>query len=101
MIILKALVAIKMYRIVHTGGKSQEGGAILGMIQPLAFRSPANHTAPLAATNVEAYSKSQVSIDIFFQELYLFRPIISDLECAAQKSINFDKSQLIYVFVIL
>ena len=72
MIILKALVAIKMYRSVHTGGKSQEGGAILGMIQPLAFRSPANHTAPLAATNVEAYSKSQVSILIYFFKNFIY-----------------------------
>ena len=69
--IIKALVAIKMYRIVHTGGKSQEGGAMLGMIQPLAFRSPANHIAPLAATNVEAYNKSQVSMLI-----YLFKNLI-------------------------
>ena len=73
MIILKALVAIRMYRIVHTGGKSQEGGAMLGMIQPLAFRSPANHTAPLAATNVEAYSKSQVSMLIYFFKNFIFR----------------------------
>ena len=72
MIILKALVAIKMYRIVHTGGKSQEGGAILGMIQPLAFRSPANHIAPLAATNVEAYSKSQVSMLIYFFKNFIY-----------------------------
>ena len=72
MIILKALVAIKMYRIVHTGGKSHEGGAILGMIQPLAFRSPANHTAPLAATNVEAYSKSQVSMLIYFFKNFIY-----------------------------
>ena len=72
MIILKALVAIKMYRIVHTGGKSQEGGAILGMIQALAFRSPAYHTAPLAATNVEAYSKSQVSMLIYFFKNFIY-----------------------------
>ena len=60
--ILNALVAIKMYRTVHTGGKSQEGGAMLGMTQPLAFKSPANHTAPLAATKVQAYSTSHVSM---------------------------------------
>lgn len=42
------------YNIVHTGGKSQAGGAILGIAQPFAFRSPANHTAPLAATKVQA-----------------------------------------------
>ena len=72
MIILKALVAIRMYRIVHTGGKSQEGGAMLGMIQPLAFRSPANNTAPLAATDVEAYSKSQVSMLIYFFKNFIY-----------------------------
>ncbi len=55
-------MAIKMYKIVHTGGKSQEGGAMLGIIQPLAFRSPANHTAPLAATKVQAYSTSHVKM---------------------------------------
>ena len=66
MIILWALVAMNMYSIVHTGGKSHVGGAILGIIQPLAFKSPANHTAPLAATNVAAYNKTQVSMLIYF-----------------------------------
>ena len=66
MIILKALVAMNMYSIVHTGGKSHVGGAILGIIQPLAFKSPANHTAPLAATNVAAYNKTQVSMFTYF-----------------------------------
>ena len=70
--ILNALVAIKMYRNVHTGGKSQEGGAMLGMIHPLAFRSPANHTAPLAATNVEAYNMSQVSMLIYFFKNFIY-----------------------------
>ena len=57
---------MNMYSIVHTGGKSHVGGAILGIIQPLAFNSPANHTAPLAATNVAAYKKTQVSMFIYF-----------------------------------
>ena len=62
-----------MYRIVHTGGKSQEGGAMLGMIQPLAFRSPANHIAPRAATTGEADTKSQDSmlISLFKNLIYL------------------------------
>ena len=70
--ILNALVAIKMYRTVHTGGKSQEGGAMLGTIHPLAFRSPANHTAALAATNVEAYNRSQVSMLIYFFKNFIY-----------------------------
>ena len=70
--ILNALVAIKMYRTVHTGGKSQEGGAMLGIIHPLAFRSPANHTAPLAATNVEAYNRSQVIMLIYFFKNFIY-----------------------------
>ena len=62
-----------MYKIVHTGGKSHVGGAMLGIIQPLAFKSPANHTAPLAATKVEAYNKSQVSMLIYFFKNVIFR----------------------------
>ncbi len=64
---------MKMYKIVHTGGKSHGGGAMLGIIQPLAFKSPANHTAPLAATKVEAYNKSQVSMLIYFFKNFIFR----------------------------
>ena len=64
---------MKMYKIVHTGGKSHVGGAMLGIIQPLAFKSPANHTAPLAATKVEAYNKSQVSMLIYFFKNFIFR----------------------------
>ena len=64
---------MNMYSIVHTGGKSHEGGAMLGIIQPLAFKSPANHTAPLAATKVEAYNKSQVSMLIYFFKDFVYR----------------------------
>ena len=64
---------MNMYNIVHTGGKSHVGGAILGIIQPLAFKSPANHTAPLAATKVEAYNKSQVSMLIYFFKDFVYR----------------------------
>ena len=64
---------MNMYSIVHTGGKSHVGGAILGIIQPLAFKSPANHTAPLAATKVEAYNKSQVSMLIYFFKDFVYR----------------------------
>ena len=63
---------MNMYSIVHTGGKSHVGGAILGIIQPLAFKSPANHTAPLAATKVEAYNKSQVSMLIYFFKDFIY-----------------------------
>ena len=92
MIILKALVAMNMYSIVHTGGKSHEGGAILGIIQPLAFRSPANHTAPLAATKVAAYNKSQVIMLIYFSKSFNYRiRFFSDLEYGAQKSIKINK----------
>jgi len=64
---------MKMYKIVHTGGKSHEGGAMLGIIQPLAFKSPANHTAPLAATKVAAYNKSQVNMLIYFFKSFTYR----------------------------
>ena len=71
---------MKMYKIVHTGGKSHEGGAMLGIVQPLAFKSPANHTAPLAATKVEAYKKSQVSMLIYFLKSFICRnQFFSDL----------------------
>jgi len=63
---------MNMYSIVQTGGKSHEGGAILGVIQPLAFKSPANHTAPLAATKVEAYNKSQINMLIYFCKNFVF-----------------------------
>ena len=64
---------MKMYKIVHTGGKSHEGGAMLGIIQPFAFKSPANHTAPLAATKVAAYNKSQVNMLIYFFKSFTYK----------------------------
>ena len=52
---------------------------MLGIIQPLAFKSPANHTAPLAATKVAAYNKSQVSMLI-----YLFKNFFVDNHSTAK-----------------